>query len=140
MIWLLAYLLIGAGVYFYMVLKYSDEPDDLLLPMLLLLTFEGWIAWLLWPFSVWLWKKDAMRVRLQKLEAARARREVKKNPLIGAFGTALTPMTPSGKVLIEETEFPATAQYGFIPKGERVEVVSTRMSFLVVRKAEPQPK
>lgn len=138
MIWFLAYLLVGAGVYYYMVLKHSDEADDLLLPVLLLLTVEGWIAWLLWPISVWLWKKDAMRVRLQRLKAARAGgRKVEKSPLIGAFGTALTPMMPSGKVMIENKEFPASARDGFIHKGERVEVVSSCMSFLVVRKAGP---
>lgn len=46
--------------------------------------------------------------------------------LVGKTGEALTPMTPTGKVMIEQTIYPAASLDGFLPKG----------SLVVVKKAD----
>jgi len=55
--------------------------------------------------------------------------------LIGEEGTAFTVMRPSGKVMINDQLHDATAQTGYIEKGEKVKVVKFETAQLFVRKA-----
>lgn len=54
--------------------------------------------------------------------------------LIGKSGIAFTILRPSGKVEIEENIYDATAETGYIDKGEKIEVVRFETAQLFVRK------
>jgi membrane-bound serine protease (ClpP class) len=54
--------------------------------------------------------------------------------MIGKTGRASTVLRPSGKVVIDDEVFDATALTGFIDKGDEVEVVRYETSQLFVRK------
>jgi len=56
--------------------------------------------------------------------------------MIGKTGTAYTMLRPSGKVLIEDEMYDATALSGFIDSESPVEVVSYQTGQLFVRKAK----
>ena len=57
-----------------------------------------------------------------------------ENKLIGKTGIALTILRPSGKVEISGNVYDATAEIGFIEKGENVIVAKFETSQLFVRK------
>ena len=61
--------------------------------------------------------------------------EVANKNLIGKQGTAFTVLRPSGKAEIDGEIFDATAESGFIDKGEKIEVVKFETAQLFVRKA-----
>jgi membrane-bound serine protease (ClpP class) len=54
--------------------------------------------------------------------------------MIGKQGVASTVLRPSGKVIIEDEVYDATALAGFIDKGEEIEVIRYETSQLFVRK------
>ena len=60
----------------------------------------------------------------------------KYRDMVGKNGTAHSILRPSGKVMINEEIYDATAQTGYIDKGEPVEVVDYETTQLVVRKSE----
>lgn len=53
--------------------------------------------------------------------------------LIGAKGTALTDLRPSGKVEIGGNPYPAVSKEGYVEKGKKIEVIQVQMGHLVVR-------
>jgi len=55
--------------------------------------------------------------------------------LVGKQGTATTILRPSGKVEVEGNIYDATAETGYIDKGEKVEVVRFETAQLFVRKS-----
>ena len=58
--------------------------------------------------------------------------------LIGKTGVAHTRMTPSGRVMIEDTLYDAQARDGFIEKGDLVQVIDQSTFALRVKKVEPK--
>ncbi|MHC2993531.1 serine protease [Pontibacter sp. HJ8] len=54
--------------------------------------------------------------------------------LIGKTGIAHTPMTPSGRVMIEDTLYDAQAREGFIEKGDTIQVIDQSTFSLRVKK------
>jgi membrane-bound serine protease (ClpP class) len=60
--------------------------------------------------------------------------DMKEKELIGKKGTAFTILRPSGKVEIEGNIYDATAESGYIEKGETIEVVQYKTAQLFVRK------
>ena len=61
--------------------------------------------------------------------------EVAEKNLAGKIGTAFTILRPSGKVEIDGDVYDATAETGYIDKGEKIEVVRFETAQLFVRKA-----
>ena len=53
--------------------------------------------------------------------------------LIGVEGTTLTPLRPSGTILVEDERIDVVSEGGFIAKGQRVRIVKTEGSRIVVR-------
>ena len=53
--------------------------------------------------------------------------------LIGVEGTTLTPLRPSGTILVEDERIDVVSEGGFIAKGKRVRIVKTEGSRIVVR-------
>ncbi len=61
-----------------------------------------------------------------------------EQPTSGDRGRAITPMTPSGKVLIGGVEYSARFKSGFADSGDEVIVVGLDAFGLIVDKPEPQ--
>ncbi len=61
-----------------------------------------------------------------------------EQPAIGARGRAITPMMPSGKVLIDGNEYSGTFRSGYANSGDEVVVVGLDAFGLIVDKPEPQ--
>ncbi len=61
-----------------------------------------------------------------------------ESPTTGDRGRAITPMTPSGKVLIDGVEYSARFKSGFADSGDEVIVVGLEAFGLIVDKPEPQ--
>ena len=61
-----------------------------------------------------------------------------EQPATGARGRAITPMTSSGKVLIDGIEYSARFKSGFANSGDEVVVVGLDAFGLIVDKPEPQ--
>ena len=59
-------------------------------------------------------------------------------PMPDARGRAITPMYPSGKVLIDGVEYSARFKSGFADSGDEVVVVGLDAFGLIVDKPEPQ--
>jgi membrane-bound serine protease (ClpP class) len=60
-----------------------------------------------------------------------------KKHLVGKEGIAATILRPSGKVEINEAIYDATAEIGFIEKGEPIKVIRFETTQLFVRKVNP---
>jgi len=63
-----------------------------------------------------------------------------EQPTIGVRGRAMTPMTPSGKVLIDGVEYGARFKSGFADSGDEVVVVGLDAFGLIVGKSESPPE
>lgn len=61
--------------------------------------------------------------------------DMSETRLVGMYGTAYTILRPSGKVEINGEVYDATAQTGYIEKGDRVQVVKFETAQLFVKKA-----
>ena len=61
-----------------------------------------------------------------------------EKPATGTRGRAITPMFPSGKVLIEGVEYGARLKSGYADSGDEVIVVGLDAFGLIVGKPEPQ--
>ncbi len=61
-----------------------------------------------------------------------------EKPATGTLGRAITPMLPSGKVLIDGVEYSARFKSGFVDSGDDVVVVGLDSFGLIVGKPEPQ--
>ncbi len=61
-----------------------------------------------------------------------------EQPTTGARGRAITPMTSSGKVLIDGIEYSARFKSGFANSGDEVVVVGFDSFGLIVDKPEPE--
>ncbi len=61
--------------------------------------------------------------------------DIREKELVGKKGTAFTILRPSGKVEIDGDVHDATAETGYIDKGEKVEVVKFETAQLFVRKS-----
>ena len=61
-----------------------------------------------------------------------------EKPATGTLGRAITPMLPSGKVLIDGDEYNARVQQGWVDKDEDVVVVGFDTFGLIVGKPESQ--
>ena len=61
-----------------------------------------------------------------------------EQPTTGTRGHAITPMSPSGKVLIDGVEYSARFKSGFARSGDEVVVVGLHAFGLIVDKPEPQ--
>ena len=61
--------------------------------------------------------------------------DLKEKELVGKTGTAFTLLRPSGKVEMDGAIYDATAETGYIEKGEKVVVVKYETAQLFVRKA-----
>ena len=59
-------------------------------------------------------------------------------PTTGERGRAITPMYPSGKVLIDGVEYGARLKSGYADSGDEVVVVGLDAFGLIVDKPEPQ--
>lgn len=56
--------------------------------------------------------------------------------LIGVEGITLTPLRPSGTIIVEDERIDAVSEGGFIANGKRVRIVKTEGSRIVVREIE----
>lgn len=56
--------------------------------------------------------------------------------LIGEIGVALSPLKPSGHILIRDRPYQAVSESGYVQKGSKIEIISGEGSRLVVRKVE----
>ncbi len=63
-----------------------------------------------------------------------------EQPTTGARGRAITPMYPSGKVLIDGVEYSARLESGFAESGDEVVVVGLEAFGLIVDKSESPPE
>ena len=63
-----------------------------------------------------------------------------EQPAIGERGRAITPMFPSGKVLIDDVEYSARYKSGFAESGDEVIVVGSDAFGLIVGKPESPPE
>ena len=61
-------------------------------------------------------------------------------PPMGGRGQAITPMYPSGKVLIDGVEYNARFEKGFANSGDEVIVVGLEAFGLIVGKPESPPE
>ncbi len=61
-------------------------------------------------------------------------------PTTGERGRAITPMYPSGKVLIDGVEYSARLESGFAESGDEVVVVGLEAFGLIVDKPESPPE
>ena len=61
-------------------------------------------------------------------------------PTTGERGRAITPMYPSGKVLIDGVEYSARIKSGFAESGDEVIVVGREAFGLIVGKPESPPE
>ena len=59
-----------------------------------------------------------------------------EQPMSGARGRAITPMTPSGKVLIDGVEYSARFESGFADYGDEVVVVGLDAFGLIIDKPD----
>ena len=59
-----------------------------------------------------------------------------EHPTTGARGRAITPMMPSGKVLIDDIEYSATFKSGYAEPGDEVVVVGLGAFGLIVDKPD----
>ncbi len=59
-----------------------------------------------------------------------------EQPTTGARGRAITPMMPSGKVLIDDIEYNATFKSGYAESGDEVVVVGLGAFGLIVDKPD----
>lgn len=55
-------------------------------------------------------------------------------PLAGAEGVAITPMSPTGRIEVSGQIYEASSQSGFLERGSRIEVVGRTSFGLVVKK------
>ncbi|MBK1880657.1 NfeD family protein [Pelagicoccus mobilis] len=131
MIWIAAYLAVGAILYFWTVFRYSKDPDDLLLPIVTFWDPITWLLWLLWPITIWDVKR---RVHVQ---IVRKRKEETIDPSIGRVGKTLTPMIPSGRIRLDEKDYEAVSDDGKLDRDEEVEVLTISMGTLKVRRSQP---
>lgn len=53
--------------------------------------------------------------------------------LIGVEGVTLTPLRPSGTIIVEDERIDVVSEGGFVPKGKKVRIVKTEGSRIVVR-------
>ena len=60
--------------------------------------------------------------------------DIKEKELVGKAGIAFTILRPSGKVEVDGNIYDATAENGFIEKGERIEVIKFETAQLFVRR------
>ena len=58
-----------------------------------------------------------------------------KAELIGKEGIVLTELRPAGSILLEDAPFDVVSEGAFIPKGEKVRIVSVNGSRIVVRRS-----
>ena len=63
-----------------------------------------------------------------------------EQPATGALGRAMTPMTPSGKVLIDGVEYGARFESGFADSGDEVVVAGLDAFGLIVGKPQSPPE
>ena len=61
-----------------------------------------------------------------------------EQPTTGTRGRAITPMYPSGKIVIDGVEYSARFKSGFADSGDEVIVVELDAFGLIVDKPEPQ--
>jgi len=61
-----------------------------------------------------------------------------EQPTSGERGRAITPMMPSGKVLIDGVKYNSRVKSGFVDSGDEVIVVGIDAFGLIVDKSEPQ--
>ncbi len=59
-----------------------------------------------------------------------------EHPTIGARGRAITPMMPSGKVLIDDIKYSGTFRSGYANPGDEVVVVGLSAFGLIVDKPD----
>lgn len=71
----------------------------------------------------------------QQLENGYVGTDANLSVMLGKTGIAATNLRPVGKIEIENDFYDATAETGFIPKGEKIVVVKYETAQLVVRKA-----
>lgn len=64
------------------------------------------------------------RFFLRQSVTAKSQPDVADDSLVGKRGQALTALSPTGYVLVEGRRIEAYSRSGFLPKGEKVEVVS----------------
>ena len=60
-----------------------------------------------------------------------------EKPAIGARGRAITPLIPSGKVLIDDIEYSATFKSGYAEAGDEVIVVGVGFGLIVEKPDSP---
>jgi membrane-bound serine protease (ClpP class) len=70
----------------------------------------------------------------QKAEMGYTIKEAELSLLIGAHGVASTMLRPAGKIEIDDIPYDATAETGYINKGEKVVVTDYTNAQLMVRK------
>ena len=63
-----------------------------------------------------------------------------EQPTTGTRGRAITPMVPSGRVLIDGVEYSARFESGFADSGDEVIVVGLDAFGLIVGKPESPPE
>jgi len=71
----------------------------------------------------------------QKKEEGFSVKDTSYSNLVGSFGIAQTILRPSGKIKIENSLFDALARFGYIEKGEKIEVVGYENAQLIVMKS-----
>ena len=71
----------------------------------------------------------------QKVEAGYLGVDAQQKTLLGKTGEAYTVLRPSGKVIIDDEIYDAVSEYGYIPKGDKIQVVQYQAGQVHVIKA-----
>ncbi len=94
--------------------------------------------------SIWLGQKLLTSTRFGELSLFTTQQsaegytsvDIKLKDYVGKTGIASTLLRPAGKIIIDEEQFDATAETGFIEKGEKIIIVKFENQQMVVRQVE----
>ena len=131
------YMIAGLIAYMYLFRKTNKE----VMPACLL--FFGselglLLCAILWPVMIPFCLIDNW-IQGQEIEEKKNRKEpvqVDLSILVGNFGEALTPQSPTGKVLVKGKEYESRSVIAFIQKGTRIRVVGHSMHYLQIEPAD----
>ncbi|SFE28857.1 NfeD family protein [Alteribacillus iranensis] len=59
-----------------------------------------------------------------------------RDELIGKVGSSLTPLRPSGSILVEEERLDAVSEGGYIEENQKVKIIEVQGARIIVRKSE----
>jgi membrane-bound ClpP family serine protease len=137
MIWIVAYFVVGVIA----VLLNSRRHEKMSVVPSGIFAFDLWlfpIAIIFWPLVLILSNVDA-RIQIETVNERGNQREPEKidiSFLVGEIGETTTSQSPSGKSLVQGTEYETRSMLAFIPKGKMIRVVGHSMHHLQIEPAD----